>query len=199
MADEEQEQPEEDEQALAEEGEQALAEEGAEEQKEEAPPPVVEEVWEKPKRNVILIVIVLINTVLAVWLYFRQINLNKELEKYKDEFFVIQEPRMIEDIPAPARFEMKPLYINLAEWNGPRRYLRITPYLEIEAKDIEEIEAKKDFIRDAIIKHVNKKNPEDLLADGGVDKIKRELIEVINKVLKATKVTKIYFLDYRVN
>lgn len=157
----------------------------------------VEEV--QAKKNFILIIITLINFTVLIVLFVRQIGLNDKLLEFQKEHLISRGVQISTETSAKQLFELKPMSINLAEWNGPRRYLKITPRFEIDAKNIEELEAKKSIIRDVIIKIANKKNPDDLLSDGGVEKIKSEMVEGINKVLSQSKIIRVYFIDYRVN
>ena len=153
-----------------------------------------------PKKNIVLYILVAVNFIVIIVLFVRQLGLNKKLAEYQEQNFISRKVKISNDVGGIQQiFELKPMTINLAEWNGPRRYLKLSMNLSVEAKNLEEMEAKKTSIRDLVIKLVNKKNPEDLLSDGGVDKIKSEIMESVNKVLSESKIVRIYFTDYRVN
>ena len=151
------------------------------------------------KRNFILIIFTFINFTILTVLFFRQMGLNNKLVEFQKKHFISRPVTTSAESGRKQMYELKPMNINLAEWDGPRRYLKITTKFEVDARDIEELEAKKSLIRDVIIKIANKKNPESLLSDGGIEKIKAEMIEGINKVLSQSKIIRIYFIDYRIN
>jgi len=89
---------------------------------------------------------------------------------------------------------------NLAQGDGPRRYLRLNPVLRFsgDSKD-DEFRAKRPQIRDAIISIINSKRPEDLLKIEGKAFLKEEIKASINSFLIDGHVEDIYYVGFQIN
>jgi flagellar FliL protein len=89
---------------------------------------------------------------------------------------------------------------NLAQGDGPRRFIRLNAVLKLssEAKE-EEYKARKPQIRDAIISILNSKRPQDLLKGQGKEYLKEEIKSSINTFLVEGKVLDVYYVGFQVN
>lgn len=90
--------------------------------------------------------------------------------------------------------------VNLAQGDGPRRYVRMEAVLKMsdEAKPAE-FEARKPQIRDTIISILNTKRPDDLLKREGKLYLKEEIKAAINAFLVDGKVEDLYYIGFQIN
>lgn len=90
--------------------------------------------------------------------------------------------------------------VNLAQGDGPRRYVRLDAVLKMsdDAKTAE-FEARKPQIRDTIISILNTKRPEDLLKKEGKSYLKEEIKASINSFLVDGRVEDIYYISFQIN
>lgn len=89
---------------------------------------------------------------------------------------------------------------NLAQGDGPRRFLRLQAVLKF-SKDSneEEFKARKPQIRDSIISILNSKRPEDLLRPAGKNYLKEEIKAAINSFLVDGNIIDIYYVGFQIN
>ena len=89
---------------------------------------------------------------------------------------------------------------NLAQGDGPRRYVRLEAVLKF-SKDSneEEFKAKKPQIRDRIISLLNSKKPEDLLKVEGKAYLKEEIKSAINSFLVDGKILDVFYVGFQIN
>jgi flagellar FliL protein len=89
---------------------------------------------------------------------------------------------------------------NLAQGDGPRRYLRLRVVLKF-SKDSseEEYKARKPQIRDTIISILNSKRPEDLLKLEGKNFLKEEIKAAINSFLIDGKLIDLFYVGFQIN
>ena len=90
--------------------------------------------------------------------------------------------------------------VNLAQGEGPRRYVRLDAVLKMsdDAK-IPEFEARKPQIRDTIISILNTKRADDLLKKEGKSYLKEEIKASINSFLVDGRVEDIYYISFQIN
>jgi len=90
--------------------------------------------------------------------------------------------------------------VNLAQGEGPRRYVRLDAVLKIsdDAK-LPEFEARKPQIRDTIISILNTKRAEDLLKKEGKGYLKEEIKASINSFLVDGSVEDVYYISFQIN
>lgn len=90
--------------------------------------------------------------------------------------------------------------VNLAQGDGPRRYVRLDAVLKMsdDAK-APEFEARKPQIRDTIISILNTKRPDDLLKKEGKSFLKEEIKASINSFLVDGRVEDIYYISFQIN
>jgi flagellar FliL protein len=89
---------------------------------------------------------------------------------------------------------------NLAQGDGPRRYLRLRSVLKFsKGSSEEEFKARKPQIRDTIISIINSKRPEDLLKLEGKNFLKEEIKAAINSFLVDGNVIDVYYVSFQIN
>lgn len=90
--------------------------------------------------------------------------------------------------------------VNLAQGEGPRRYVRLDAVLKMsdDAK-APEFEARKPQIRDTIISILNTKRADDLLKKEGKSYLKEEIKASINSFLVDGRVEDIYYISFQIN
>ena len=90
--------------------------------------------------------------------------------------------------------------VNLAQGEGPRRYVRLDAVLKMsdDAK-APEFEARKPQIRDTIISILNTKRADDLLKKEGKGYLKEEIKASINSFLVDGRVKDIYYISFQIN
>ncbi len=90
--------------------------------------------------------------------------------------------------------------VNLAQGEGPRRYVRLDAVLKMsdDAK-APEFEARKPQIRDTIISILNTKRAEDLLKKEGKSYLKEEIKASINSFLVDGRVEDIFYISFQIN
>lgn len=96
-------------------------------------------------------------------------------------------------------FPLEGFTANLAQGDGPRRYLRMNAVLKFSKEsNEEEFKARKPQIRDSIIGIVNSKRPADLLKLEGKNFLKEEIKAAINTFLVDAAVIDVYIIDFQV-
>jgi flagellar FliL protein len=95
---------------------------------------------------------------------------------------------------------LNPFTANLAQGDGPRRYVRMNLVLKFnkEAKE-EEFNSRKPQIRDSIISILNTKRPEDLLKVEGKSILKEEIKSSINSFLIDGNIMDMYYVSFQIN
>lgn len=89
---------------------------------------------------------------------------------------------------------------NLAQGDGPRRFVRLNAVLKFSKDSSEkEFQARKPQIRDTIISTLNAKRPEDLLKLEGKNFLKEEIKSAINSFLVDGRVIDVYYVSFQIN
>ncbi|MCY4524375.1 MAG: flagellar basal body-associated FliL family protein [Halobacteriovoraceae bacterium] len=97
-------------------------------------------------------------------------------------------------------FPLDSFTANLAQGDGPRRFIRLNTVLKFSGRsNEEEFKARKPQIRDAIINTLNVKRPEDILDLKGKIRLKEDLKAAINTFLIDGEVTDIYYVGFQIN
>lgn len=97
-------------------------------------------------------------------------------------------------------FPLDTFTANLAQGDGPRRFIRLTAVLKLDNEaNEEEYKARKPQIRDAVINILNAKRPQDLLKAEGKDYLKEEIKSAINTFLVNGKVMDVYYVGFQIN
>ncbi len=90
--------------------------------------------------------------------------------------------------------------VNLAQGEGPRRYVRLDAVLKMsDSAKAAEFEARKPQIRDSIISILNTKRADDLLKKEGKAYLKEEIKAAINSFLVDGSVEDIYYISFQIN
>ncbi len=97
-------------------------------------------------------------------------------------------------------FPLEGFTANLAQGDGPRRFVRLSAVLKFSrSSSEEEFKSRKPQIRDAIISTLNSKRPEDLLKLEGKNYLKEEIKAAINSFLVDGAVIDVYYIGFQVN
>lgn len=89
---------------------------------------------------------------------------------------------------------------NLAQGDGPRRFVRLNAVLKFSLNSQEEeFKARKPQIRDSIISILNAKRPSDLLKREGKEYLKEEIKAAINTYLVDGKVIDVFYVGFQIN
>lgn len=109
----------------------------------------------------------------------------------------VEEPKPKKDNLEVGQFyEVDDIVVNPAD-SGGRRYLVLELGLETSTSElIEEAGTKEIWIRDAIITLLTKKTAEEFLEITARSKLKKEILETINRKMIAGKFHRIYFKKY---
>jgi flagellar FliL protein len=165
------------------------------------------------EKNPLLLIITILNAVLMGVIAFLQFKNHKKMaeqESIKDVVTAEMKKMKEADDQSPesgeAReedgilFPLEPFTANLAQGDGPRRYLRLKAVLKFsKASKEEEFRARKAQIRDTIITMLNSKRPADILKLEGKNHLKEELKSAINTFLIDGSVIDIYYTGFQVN
>jgi flagellar FliL protein len=124
-----------------------------------------------------------------------------ELKKVSD----VDDPSVISDTGEAKDedgilFPLEGFTANLAQGDGPRRFVRLNAVLKF-SKDSneEEFKARKPQIRDGVISILNTKRPEDLLKIEGKVYLKEEIKAAINTFLVDGRVIDVYYVGFQIN
>lgn len=105
-----------------------------------------------------------------------------------------------EKIKAESLYQLDSFTVNLAQGDGPKRFVRLNAVLKLsDSSKHEEIEARKPQIRDTIISILNSKRPEDLLKKEGKSFLKEEIKAEINAFLVDGNVVDVFYVGFQVN
>lgn len=89
---------------------------------------------------------------------------------------------------------------NLAQGDGPRRFIRLNIFLKFTANsDEQEYTSRVPQIRDSVIGILNSKRPEDLMALEGKNFLKNEIKSAINGFLINGDVIDVYYVSFQIN
>ena len=92
--------------------------------------------------------------------------------------------------------EMDDFTVNLLNENG-KRYLRTKINLELDSEDLmPEIEKKIPVLRDIIIQILASKQVEEITTKDGKERLKDELVKVINRALIDGQIKNVYFTTF---
>lgn len=110
------------------------------------------------------------------------------------------EQKSVEIVKKENLLPLSSFTVNLAQGEGPRRYVRLDAVLKMsdDAKAAE-FEARKPQIRDTIISILNTKRAEDLLKKEGKSFLKEEIKASINSFMVDGRVEDIYYISFQIN
>ena len=164
-------------------------------------------------KNYLLSLLILINTGLMVFVAYTQFESHKKRiseESVKDIIKAELEEAKKEKESAIASgtaveeegvlFPLESFTANLAQSDGPRRFIRLNAVLKFsENSNEEEFKARKPQIRDTVIGLLNSKRPEDLLKRDGKTFLKEEIKSAINAFLINGSVINVYYVGFQIN
>jgi flagellar FliL protein len=173
-------------------------------------------------KNPLLIVLVAVNTLAVLAIGFFQFQNHKKLNSVTTAADVMQQQLAGEaaghaaeapvaggeaatGAPVAAKtdgllYPIEPFTANLAQGEGPKRYIRISLVLKFtkETKK-EEVDARKPQISDSIISMLNSKKPEELLKREGKDYLREEIKTSINNFLVDGHLEDIFYVGFQIN
>lgn len=110
------------------------------------------------------------------------------------------EQKVAESVKKENLLPLDSFTVNLAQGEGPRRYVRLDAVLKMsEDAKAPEFEARKPQIRDTIISILNTKRADDLLKKEGKSVLKEEIKSSINSFLVDGRVEDIYYISFQIN
>lgn len=162
-------------------------------------------------KNPLLMVVLLLNTLVMAGVGYMQYSaFQKEASRPALRDIIAAELKIREESASQLNsgeareedgilFPLDPFTANLAQGDGPRRYVRLNAVLKFSQKSSEEeFKARKPQIRDTIISTLNSKRPEDLLKVEGKNFLKEELKAALNTFLVDGEVIDIYYVGFQV-
>lgn len=175
-------------------------------------------------KNPLLVVLVIVNTLAVLGIGFFQFQNHKKLNAVTTAADVMQQQLAGEagtgaaagaeggeaaagaaGAPVAAKAEglmypIDPFTANLAQGDGPKRYIRISLVLKFtkETKK-EEVDARKPQISDAIISMLNAKKPEELLKREGKEYLKEEIKTAVNNFMIDGHLEDIFYVGFQIN
>ncbi len=164
-----------------------------------------------PARNPLLLIVLLLNIILMVVIIYLQYVGHQKISSMPSVQDIVQSEMKAmmktgdEDTGEGIKddgilFPLEGFVANLAQGDGPRRYLRMNLVLKFSKEsNEEEFKARKPQIRDAIIGLVNAKRSEDLLKLEGKNFLKEEIKAAINTFLVDAKTVDVYYIDFQIN
>lgn len=104
-----------------------------------------------------------------------------------------------DDISKESLVDLATFTVNLAQGDGPRRYVRLNAVLKMDKEsELSEVEARKPQIRDTIIGILNSKRPEDILKRDGKLYLKEQIKSSINSFLIDAKVIDVFYIGFQI-
>lgn len=161
-------------------------------------------------KSPIVLILSLVNTIGLAAIAFFQFQFMQEQAKKPDLAELLKqgdkaasvegEDRPLETINKEVLVNLETFTVNLAQGDGPRRYVRLNTVLKMSTdSEISEIEARKPQIRDTIISILNSKRPEDLLKRDGKLYLKDQIKSAINAYLIDGKVEDLFYVGFQIN
>ena len=165
---------------------------------------------EKPEKNPLLFLLIIINTIFVVYILTRQMNMVDQVSKLtaSESRVVMDEGFRSPHLPKAkenftiVEYPFGDFQVNLARPSGPQRFIKLKLTLLVETpltKNLSEIINKTPSLRDEIIGILNKKTPQDILKLEGREVLKNILKEHMNSKLKDDKIRRILFTRFTVS
>lgn len=164
-------------------------------------------------KNPLLTILVILNTVMLGAVAYFQFMSHEKLAKtpsirdvVKAEMNKMTGESGAEDESGQAQIDDGKLFpldgftANLAQGDGPRRFVRLNTVLKFSKEsNEEEFKRRKAQIRDSIITTLNGKRPEDLLTVQGKNFLKEEIKAAINSFLVDGHVIDVFYVSFQIN
>lgn len=168
----------------------------------------------KGSKNYLLAVVLFLNTVLMGGVAFLQFKSHTQKAQESTIKDIVKAAMLEKEAEMKAKeeglgeaektdgilFPLKTFTANLAQGDGPRRFLRMTAVLKFSQDSKKsEVEARGPQIRDKIISLINSKRPEDLLKVEGKAYLKEEIKSAINAIMVDGHVMNVYYVGFQIN
>jgi flagellar FliL protein len=164
-------------------------------------------------KNPLLTILLVVNAILmGVIAYFQYDAHVKEANRpsirdvIKAEMVTAEKEKEEEEATGEAQeedgilFPLTGFTANLAQGDGPRRFIRLQAVLKFSKNsNEEEFKARKPQIRDTIISILNSKRPDDLQKIEGKTYLKEEIKAAINTYLVDGHVIDVYYVGFQIN
>jgi len=164
-------------------------------------------------KNPLLTIVMILNTVLMGGVAYLQFENHQkltkqlttmDLHKSAQDKPVVEGEEVVETGEAQEEdgilFPLDHFTANLAQGDGPRRFVRMSAVLKFNRDSSEEeFKARQPQIRDAIISTLNSKRPQDLLKVEGKNFLKEEIKASINTFLVDGKVIDVFYVSFQIN
>lgn len=161
-------------------------------------------------KSPIITILLLLNTIgLVTIAYFQYSFMEQErakpdlaalLKQSNKPMDALDEDRPVETMSKETLVNLESFTVNLAQGDGPRRYVRMNAVLKMsEDSELTEIESRKPQIRDTIIGILNSKKPEDILKRDGKIYLKEQIKSAINAYLVDGNVVDIFYVGFQIN
>lgn len=110
------------------------------------------------------------------------------------------EQKPIESLSKESLIDLDSFTVNLAQGDGPRRYVRLNAVLKMSKNsELSEVQARKPQIRDTVISILNAKRPKDLLKRDGKLYLKEQIKSAINSYLIEGRVIDVFYVGFQIN
>ena len=168
------------------------------------------EATESPK-NPLLTILVILNTIIMGAVAYFQYSAHEKISKQPSVVDIVKaEMKKSLDgdsvdagqakVTEGKLFPLEGFTANLAQGDGPRRFIRLSTVLKFSQDSSEdEFKKRKAQIRDTVITTLNSKRPEDLLSVQGKSFLKEEIKAAINSFLVDGHVVDIFYVNFQVN
>jgi flagellar FliL protein len=167
----------------------------------------------KGAKNPLLTIVMLLQFVLTGAIAYFQYTMHQNLTKTQTVMDVFQSDmqKKAEGVDESSEtgeareedgvlFPLDNFTANLAQGDGPRRFVRLNAVLKFNKDSSEEeFKARKPQIRDTIISILNSKRAEDLLKSEGKSYLKEEVKAAINSFLVDGKVIDVFYVSFQIN
>lgn len=163
-------------------------------------------------RNPLLVILVLLNTLAVGAVGYFQYKNNAKLNSVTNASDLLQqqlasqgksdtdEATVKTDKLDGLMYPLEPFTANLAQSDGPKRYIRMSLVMKFTSDTKkEEVDARNPQISDVIISMLNAKKPEELLKKEGKEYLKEEIKNAINNFLIDGHLEDIYYVGFQIN
>ena len=165
-----------------------------------------------PAKNPLLTLLLFVNVIVMVGIAYFQYEIHSKISSAPSIKDIVKEEmkEVSGDEEAAAigmakeeegiLFPLERFTANLAQGDGPRRYILLQAVLKFsQDSNEEEFKARKPQIRDGIISILNSKRPADLLKAEGKAYLKEEIKAAINTFLVDGHVVDIFYVSFQIN
>ena len=161
-----------------------------------------------PKGQFFTVALLMLNTVAILGVAYFQLTIYREQKRQVPSIQELVASESQENKSASGNsgelegilFALDRFTANLAQGDGPRRFVRLNLVLKFskDSKE-EEFKVRKPQIRDTIINILNSKRPEDLLKVEGKNYLKEEIKSTINSFLLDGHVMDVFYIGFQIN